>query len=1348
MSSPRSLRIELTVSASNPKLLEGLETWLRLGLISDAQVKQLGQLYLSCRLPQPAIAPLPSRPQSRKVETKVEEPVPIPTVSPLSRIWQSWQEELSVRWLLFLGVFLVVVSSGVLAATQWQNFPPAGQYGVLWAYTIVFWGISLWAGKRSNLKLTSQTLQLIALLLVPVNFWAMDGFGLGRHPWEWIVVGIAALSLTGITVINPSIQTNSFRLTSRASLVLWLSYLHWGWNWSQVPLVAVYLGVIGTAMFLPSAASTPRASPSVPNNPPTGSLVVIYALTVLLGRAIFVINVPIVQFGLAMGICGWLLARQGKPSADARESVSSFSTKVWDGIGGGLLLIGWLVSVGEEIPWQATAVSGLAIGFFAQRLQYSRRRLDLAAIFLIGLQTLFLLWRLIPLAVQDEVVSFLSQQVGSNVEAWWGVVLFPYIILWVGLTDWLYRKSNPKLARFGEGLTLGLGVMLTVISSLNPTARSLNLLLSTVTLAIVTHRRPPLRIPLVYLTHIAGLLTLCSFIDGWFPTLNEPLWASLLLALMVAEWSLSIRQEPFRRQEAVVRQAHQPGRRQEVSRRQEGQTVAANPPFSVPKQSWYLSCWHIGFVLAGISYVLLAGESVTYLIPFPTHPSTSLRVNPWGLLWLLTPLTLTGVASLTQRSRRIQAVSWSAIALFLVQGLTLASPQSRLIGLGVATVVMFLNSRYLRQTVTAVITIGFALSFFAAWLWQGIPGLPALSVADWYLVGAIASFGLWLLRASLIPQSGDLAALYAQASDRWAIALSSTELGFLTLHSTQSYVELISSSWHYLAASVLMGGAIWFRCWRSFTQFGVYGISWAIELAIADTILLRNGSSLTLATANIILALVILFLTDWWFARLEGDTEEPVETRHGASGASRDALEILPLIYALIGVSLRWTYFTPYTGLLTLGAALTGIGVGRRRLPWKGITYLSLAGISIAWYELVIYQMMQADGGNPADGFTILGGVAAAIAVIYRVLAWFWQSRDRSTLLNLSITEIKITAHIHWAIASLLMVLTAGMSVGTTPNLRTIGLAISWILAIYALLQGRIRQKRQLSPSSPPSPRRAMARLYMAANLWIYAGLTEVAATGVYARLTWTQLSIFDPWRGVMACLFAIALFQLPWRRWGWNDKPWQHYAIISPLLTVCLNYQTLSSINLLAVAGFYTWVANRQSNLRWTYLSLFFVDWAIWRVLVNQQITEPLWYAALIGGSCLYIAQIDPVLRLPRQRQTRHYLRLLGSSIICLTAFFFHQETGLIPGIISLIAIFTGLGLRIRAFLMVGTATFVLTVFYQLVVLSFRYPFSKWVIGLIAGIIFISIAANFEQRREQILGIFQNWANQWREWE
>ena len=47
-----------------------------------------------------------------------------------------------------------------------------------------------------------------------------------------------------------------------------------------------------------------------------------------------------------------------------------------------------------------------------------------------------------------------------------------------------------------------------------------------------------------------------------------------------------------------------------------------------------------------------------------------------------------------------------------------------------------------------------------------------------------------------------------------------------------------------------------------------------------------------------------------------------------------------------------------------------------------------------------------------------------------------------------------------------------------------------------------------------------------------------------------------------------------------------------------------------------------------------------------------------------------------------------------------------------------------------VGVATFFITGFYQLVVLSLRYSFFKWVIGLLVGIILISLAANFETRR------------------
>lgn len=360
-----------------------------------------------------------------------------------------------------------------------------------------------------------------------------------------------------------------------------------------------------------------------------------------------------------------------------------------------------------------------------------------------------------------------------------------------------------------------------------------------------------MRVVLVYLTHVGGLLTICFLIHRWIPTLREPLWATLFLALMVAEWNLS-----------------------------KGQTVEANPLFPVVKQIWYRSCWYLGFVLAGLSYVLLADEIFIDLFFVPAS------TPPWGLLWLLTPISLTDIASRSTRShqgnkeansfpiaslrdslinpwssvdnteldsdstpnqelnsRQIQVFWWSVIALFLVQGLTLFQPDIRLIGLGVATFVMFINSCYLKQTVAAAIAIGFSLSFAVARLGQGIPGLSPLSPADWYWVGAIAIFGLWLLRAGLTPQSSRLAQLYAQACDRWAIVLSTMELGLLTLQSANMYLEFIPASWQYLTASILIGGAILYRYWHSFPKFSIYGISWAIELTIANAIILLNGSS-------------------------------------------------------------------------------------------------------------------------------------------------------------------------------------------------------------------------------------------------------------------------------------------------------------------------------------------------------------------------------------------------------------------------------------------------------------------------------------------------------------------------
>ncbi len=92
--------------------------------------------------------------------------------------------------------------------------------------------------KTGNLQLTSETLRLVTLLLVPVNFWAIDGLGLWGNLEEWLIVAIrsrcvsiiASLFLTTIIIYFDKNFKNSVSINwiSIAALnLLGLSYLHY-----------------------------------------------------------------------------------------------------------------------------------------------------------------------------------------------------------------------------------------------------------------------------------------------------------------------------------------------------------------------------------------------------------------------------------------------------------------------------------------------------------------------------------------------------------------------------------------------------------------------------------------------------------------------------------------------------------------------------------------------------------------------------------------------------------------------------------------------------------------------------------------------------------------------------------------------------------------------------------------------------------------------------------------------------------------------------------------------------------------------------------------------------------------
>ncbi|MEM7726762.1 MAG: DUF2157 domain-containing protein [Cyanobacteria bacterium P01_A01_bin.45] len=1419
------IHIGVKLPGNHPQLLTGLDTWLQLGLISDGQVRQICQEYLSCRLvqiPKYIEENKPHKLQSKLVsvdsftDSKKNRKTSV-APSFVSSVLQSLLAELSVRWLLFLGMFLVVLSSGVLAASQWERFPASGQYSILWGYSLTFWIVSFWAGKQKNLKLTAGTLLVVTLLLIPVNFWAIDSFKLWHHPFDWGVVAFASISLTFITnsLCNNSLFIKFFPIGKLYFLnLIGLSYLHWGWRIPGVPILVVYIATIGTAAatvlqitqkqnIQKQTAQKPTAQKSTThqqqlirksegkivsnanksvneninepvsqreanitnindinintnskNNLDIGlpAAVIVYSLVVLLVRAIFVVSVDITQLGLAVGICGWLIAWLGlnsqgiqkedqqetkKPETNQQKNKIPKKTKTgesvpsltlpWQFIGGILICFGWFISF-DNHPVQAFAVSGLAVWFFHTRLQKYSLRADLAAIFFTGLQSLWLGWRLVPVDLRSLIVKVAADITNTQPDYWLllSLAIFPYIIAIAVFSDRLHLEGRTKLAQFSELLNFSLGLLLTFISLLNPTLRSLNLLLSTTTLIIVSSRytfsydKRLCKLPriLPYLTHIATILAICSWVDLFLPKLASHHWAVILLVLMVAEWL-----------------------------------------FSVGNGVWRRSGWYIGFGLALLSFTLL----YNYL-------HRPIGYESWGLTWLVTPITLTAISTRGENLFRKVNLQSSVTALCIAQLLTFPVQGIRLIGLGIATILMYVNTGYLKVKLNAVITVGFSIAFLATFLWDNILGI---SFENWLLINSVTILSLWGLHKALLrwnrtgdnqPQNHQLLHLYTSAINYWAIFLCGLEIFLLSCFTALSYTSFnytglsstgltfVPSSLTSLISASITLLAIFINSWNSPSNWNFYGIAWCLELIVAQGLTFGKTSFVRIAIANILLGLIVQLFGEWW------------KRKHSLNHLP-PRWNILPLAYGLFGIILRFGTFENWTGLSSLLVSLIIIGIGRRDRKLKPLLYLGLFGVSISVYELLLYQISQASGDTFGDAFIIMAALGASIMSTYRILSPWLRSS-----LGLSSLEIKTISHIHWGWSSALLIGAIPTPVAQNPLAFGIGL----VLVRYAIFQGKVSINLNSvnsnsvnsnfvnsdSESTQPDPIKKLknpkTKNFKLEDLkineiWIYIGLIEAyLISNYFLKTPIGQLftDILPPLQAGIICVISYFLYILPWQKWSWSKQPWQNTSYVLPLVFIYLTRLEIYPITLLIVAVFYVFLAVIAKKFRTTYISLLLLNWALWKLLINLQFTDTQWYATSIGLSLLYIAQFDSHLKLPEQKETRHLIRLLGTGIICIWATLFHQDNPLIPGTLNIIAIFAGLGLRIRAFLYIGTAGFLATSFYQLVLYIGRYPFIKWIVGLIIGIIFIAIAANFENRRTQVNSLLRNTNNQLSRWE
>jgi hypothetical protein len=668
---------------------------------------------------------------------------------------------------------------------------------------------------------------------------------------------------------------------------------------------------------------------------------------------------------------------------------------------------------------------------------------------------------------------------------------------------------------------------------------------------------------------------------------------------------------------------------------------------------------------------------------------------------------LTGLSYHRAFPRPNAAIGFSTVGLLVAQLLTLGFPIPRLVGLAVATGWLPLNLHQLPHLPTALLTIGFALLLMTEIARQTLG--DRLSSTDWLNGWIVVTLSLWLLWSLLRHRNALQFRLYARAAHAWGVLITVLVGLILTSYSLFLYATSTPAPSPWLLASTLAVGASSFRVGRRPDALSFYLTTWCVEIgvAIALTQIIQPEDWVTgLAIANLVLGALIQMGSD---LRVRQIPRPDCSSWH-----------VIPLVYASLGVLLAHSPFTATTGLYTAAAALIGIGVGRRAPRFRLILYAALLLLTCAAYELLVFQLLQTQGGQPGDGVTLLAALAAGIALCYCMgQRWLVSS------LRLPPQQINAIAHFHWLLG-------AGQLIAALLNERSqtggwlwIGVAI--VLSGYALWAGR----RQPT--------------------WIYPGIVIAVVAIAYSSYLVVPEHVLLPWAGAIAAGLALALHELPWQQWGWALAPWQNCALILPGLVLLLTIDSANLPALLIVAAFYARLAQSRSQIRLSYLSLLLADYALIRWLLSREATEPLWYSTVVGVSLLYVAQVDPAMRSPSDQEKRHLLRCLSTGLISLTAIF-QSETSWVAILLtfgfSLMLILLGLTLRIRAFLFVGTATFIFQVLRQVWLLVSTNSLLIWAIGILLGLCFIWIAATFEARRSQVNTLVQHWATELAQWE
>ena len=173
------------------------------------------------------------------------------STTPLPTFLERFLEERSIKWMLGLGMLVLLGSSLKFVTAHWDTYSPFWKYLVLIAYTAVVYGLAEIGLHRLMLKRTGTGLLALTLCLLPLTFLALRW--VAPELPDNITSVIHDVGLGTLLLINLGFTAVASRRILRTLLrqvpdTYWCAYLLLCISGALAPAVPVTLGPIAAVM--------------------------------------------------------------------------------------------------------------------------------------------------------------------------------------------------------------------------------------------------------------------------------------------------------------------------------------------------------------------------------------------------------------------------------------------------------------------------------------------------------------------------------------------------------------------------------------------------------------------------------------------------------------------------------------------------------------------------------------------------------------------------------------------------------------------------------------------------------------------------------------------------------------------------------------------------------------------------------------------------------------------------------------------------------------------------------------------------------------------------------------------